>query len=69
MARPALPEHQRRYYRLQVRLSEQERTTIEYAAKRSKVPAGTLMRDMAMAAIQEWLEGLDESERPHRPNT
>ncbi len=69
MARPALPEDRRRDYRLQVRLSEGERRTIEYAAQRCKVPVGTLMRDTAMAAIEEWLQGLDDSEKPQQPSS
>ena len=64
MARPALPEDRRRDYRLQVRLSEGERRTIEYAAQRCKVPVGTLMRDGSMH-LTKHSAGATDRLRPH----
>ena len=51
MGRPKLPEHRLRTYRLQIRLSEAERGTIERAAKQLCQPVGEWVRGAILRLI------------------
>ena len=51
MVRPRLPNHRRRDYRLQIRLSEVEREQIELAARAYGESTAEFMRDITLRVI------------------
>lgn len=51
IGRPKLPEHRLRTYRLQIRLSQAERKTIEWAAEQLCQPVGEWVRGVVLRLI------------------
>jgi hypothetical protein len=55
MARPRLPDHRLRNYRLQTRLSASERGSIERAAEEDGQPVGEWVREVALMVVRKYL--------------
>ncbi len=63
MARPRLSDDRRRDYRLQIRLSEDEREIIESAARHHYQPTGKWVRDVMLRLIREYMPECVEPQR------